>query len=296
LTRRHFIPVAAAAFAANARPALAITMDDVNWRAIPAPYTETACERILAAMPAKAALFATGSNVDNPQGRAILDRFAKAGHILGNHTWTHRGYDSVEPEWFEQDILRNETLLKPWPNYRKIFRFPMLKEGKTAARRDTLRRFLADHGYRNGSVTIDTSDWYYDQRLRERLTKEPKFDVARYREPYLERLWTHAGYYNDLSTKVLGRNIPHTILLHYNLINTLFLADAVALFKKRGWDIISAEEAFQDPVFTRQPQTAPAGESLVWALAKETGNFESILRYPGEDDTYEKAALDKLGL
>ena len=43
-------------------------------------------------------------------------------------------------------------------------------------------------------------------------------------------------------------------------------------------------------------QTAPAGESLVWALAKETGKFESILRYPGEDDVYEKAALDKLGL
>src|SRR4051794_14726239 len=68
LTRRHFIPVAAAAFAANARPALAITMDDVNWKSIPALYIETACDRILAAMPAKAALFATGSNVDNPQG------------------------------------------------------------------------------------------------------------------------------------------------------------------------------------------------------------------------------------
>jgi len=31
-------------------------------------------------------------------------------------------------------------------------------------------------------------------------------------------------------------------------------------------------------------------------LAKETGKFESRLRYPGEDDVYEKPSLDRLGL
>jgi hypothetical protein len=40
----------------------------------------------------------------------------------------------------------------------------------------------------------------------------------------------------------------------------------------------------------------PAGESLLWALAKETGKFDSLLRYPGEDDVYEKPKLDRLGL
>ena len=40
----------------------------------------------------------------------------------------------------------------------------------------------------------------------------------------------------------------------------------------------------------------PAGESLVWALAKETGRFESELRYPGEDDVYENPKMDALGL
>jgi hypothetical protein len=34
----------------------------------------------------------------------------------------------------------------------------------------------------------------------------------------------------------------------------------------------------------------------VWALAKQTGTFEHRLRYPGEDDRYEKAKLDRLGL
>jgi len=34
----------------------------------------------------------------------------------------------------------------------------------------------------------------------------------------------------------------------------------------------------------------------VWALAKESGKFEEILRYPGEDGDYEKAKMDQLGL
>jgi peptidoglycan-N-acetylglucosamine deacetylase len=31
-------------------------------------------------------------------------------------------------------------------------------------------------------------------------------------------------------------------------------------------------------------------------LAKETGKFDGLLRYPGEDDRYEKQKMDALGL
>ncbi len=275
-------------------------MDDVNWRLIPAPYADGACEKILAALRQhgglKAALFAVGQNVDNPQGRAILDAWNRDGHLLGNHTWSHKVYNSVETRWFEEDILKNEMLLKGRPNFRKFFRFPALKEGKTAEKRDALRSFLAEHGYRNGHVAIDASDWYYDQRLRARLAAEPGFDVNRYREPYLNHLWDRAGYYDGLARKVLGRSIPSTLLVHYNLLNSLFLGDALSMFQTRGWSLIAAAQAYKDPVYERQPQIAPAGESLIWALAKEAGKFDAVLRYPGEDDVYEKPILDRLGL
>jgi peptidoglycan-N-acetylglucosamine deacetylase len=65
---------------------------------------------------------------------------------------------------------------------------------------------------------------------------------------------------------------------------------------KRGRAEIGLGISFSDGVFTRQPDTVPAGQSLIWALAKETGNFEGRLRYPGEDDVYEKPVLDRLGL
>lgn len=68
------------------------------------------------------------------------------------------------------------------------------------------------------------------------------------------------------------------------------------MFIKKGWKLISAQEAYKDSIFKREPQIIPAGESIVWASAKESGKFENILRYPGEDGEYEKAEIDKLGL
>jgi peptidoglycan-N-acetylglucosamine deacetylase len=66
------------------------------------------------------------------------------------------------------------------------------------------------------------------------------------------------------------------------------------MFRNRGWGIIDAEEAFSDKVFAHMPDTVPAGESLIRAMAKETGRYR--LRYPGEDDMYEKPVLERLGL
>lgn len=84
------------------------------------------------------------------------------------------------------------------------------------------------------------------------------------------------------------------MLLHHNLTTALFLNDLIDMFKSKGWKVIDAAEAFSDPVYNSQPANVPAGESLIWALAKEKGN--KTLRYPAESDVYEKAEMDKLGL
>jgi hypothetical protein len=171
-----------------------------------------------------------------------------------------------------------------------------LKEGETAAKRDAVRSFLKQHHYRTGHVTVDASDWYVDDRLVARLTKDPGADLKPYRDFYLGHMRERALYYDGLSQKVLGRSVKHTILMHYNLLNALFLGDLLDMFKDNGWKLIDAADAFSDPVFRSEPKIVPAGESLIWALAKETGKFDQLLRYPGEDSEYEKAKMDQLGL
>ena len=298
ITRREALIACATPLLAQARPRVAITMDDVRWQLIPEAQRGEAEDRLLAHLgKTHAFLFAIGESVDNEHGAGILTRWSAAGHRIGNHTYSHPALlGKITPEQFEADILRNEDVLRGYSGFRRWFRFPALKEGQTRELRDRFRSFLAQHGYRNGSVTIDASDWYYNQRLLARIEADRGFDVKLYRQPYLDHIWDRAQFYDRLSRDVLGRSVLHTLLIHYNSLNSLFLGDLLAMFRSKGWSVIDAEEAFSDKVFARQPDTVPAGESLIWALAKETGKFEDRLRYPGEDDAYEKPVLDRLGL
>jgi hypothetical protein len=280
-------------------PQVAITLDDFIWFDAPRLTAEERNRGLLDALRThriKAAMFVTGRFVDNETGQRLLRAWNRDGHMIGNHSYSHLHYHNVTFERFSQDLLRGEGVIKQHPQFRKFFRFPFLKEGETRAKRDGMRAFLKEHGYRNGHVTIDTSDWYIDQRLRARLDKNPKAELAPYRDYYLDHLWESSVYYNDLSQKVLGRSVKHTLLLHHNVINGLFLGDVLSMFERKGWKLIDAEEAYTDPVFSSVPDILPAGESIIWALAKQTGKFDKLLRYPGEDSDYEKAKMDRLSL
>jgi hypothetical protein len=109
-------------------------------------------------------------------------------------------------------------------------------------------------------------------------------------------MWARAEYYDALARRVMRRPVKHTLLVHFNLLNGLFLNDLIEMFKSKGWRPIDAEEAFTDSVFASKPRVLPAGESIVWSLAKEKGTIAKSLRYPAEDGEFENARMNKLGL
>jgi peptidoglycan/xylan/chitin deacetylase (PgdA/CDA1 family) len=288
--------------AERSAPQVAITIDDFGWADAP---KLTAFERNLSMLAAlreqsnlKAAVFVAGKRVDNEKGQQLLRAWDEAGHIIANHSYSHLYYHSpkVSFETYAEDIVHGEARVRNFKNFTKLYRFPFLKEGESADKRDKVRDFLKQRGYRIGHVTIDASDWYVDDRLVKRLKADPQADLKPYRDFYLAHIRERAAYYEGLAQKVLGRSIKHTLLIHYNLLNALFLGDLLRMFKRQGWKLVDAAEAFRDPVYTSAPNIVPAGESLIWALAKESGKFEGQLRYPGEDGEYEKEKMDQLGL
>jgi hypothetical protein len=111
----------------------------------------------------------------------------------------------------------------------------------------------------------------------------------------LEHMWDRAQYYDQLAQKVAGP-VPHTILIHFNLLNALFLDDLIQMFKSKDWEWVDAEKALADPMFSKKPNILPAGQSIVWALAKENGTIPMSQRYPAEDGDVELARIKKAGL
>jgi peptidoglycan-N-acetylglucosamine deacetylase len=160
------------------QPRVAITMDDFLWnksvRLTPAERNRAILGALQAHGGLKAALFVAGKNADNEEGKHLLREWDRAGHLIGNHSYSHMELNSgeVTTNIFTADILKCEAVLKSFPRYQKRFRFPYLKEGETAIKRDAVRTFLRQHGYRIGHVTIDASDWAVENRLSARLTKD----------------------------------------------------------------------------------------------------------------------------
>jgi peptidoglycan/xylan/chitin deacetylase (PgdA/CDA1 family) len=282
------------------RPQLALTLDDPTLSLGSVIRWQEANSRVLKAISDKnvrAALFVCGMRVDEVDGAKLLSAWDQAGHLICNHSYSHKFYgEQTSYADFAVDFLKNEKVVAPYHNRTALFRYPFLKEGDTADKRDRFRTLLKERGYRVGHVTIDASDWYVSQRYLDQLSKKPKTAIAPYRDYLIAHLLDRAAFYRQLALDVLGRDIRHTLLMHFNPLNAFVLPEVMGAFEAAGWQWIDASLSFEDPVFRSQPQTLPAGESLVWALAKETGRFENRLRYPGEDDIYEKPKMDALGL
>lgn len=246
----------------------------------------------------KAVWFVCARNLNNEKGKQLLQKWDNAGNIIANHTYYHPNYNdsSITCSDFIKEIEACDSLINGYKNYKKIFRFPYLKAGNTMAKRDSLRSYLQKNGYNQGWVTIDASDWYVNSRLIKRLKENPNADIKAFKDFYINHIYDRALYYNNLSKELNHRQIKHNVLLHFNLTSALFLSDLIEKFKQEGWVIDNYSDAIQDPIYKELPTAMPSDQSLIWLMAKQTGQYDNKLRYPGEDDVYEKDKMDKLGL
>ena len=239
-------------------------------------------------------LFVKGHDKFDENGKYLLKSWDHEGHLIANHTMNHPNYNKVGFKEFAKELSDTDSLIRGAYNYTKLFRFPYLKEGNTQEKVELFRNFMKEQGYNNGYVTIDASDWYIDSRLNKRLRENPDADLSDFRNFYLAHIIERAEFYEKLSYELTGRHIHHTLLLHHNLTAALFIDDLIKMFRKKGWVFSSAKRAYEDPIFDIIPKYA--GESLIYALAKDSGRYESLLRYPAEDSRYEKKKMDALGL
>jgi peptidoglycan-N-acetylglucosamine deacetylase len=255
----------------------------------------------LADAKVRAGLFVTSGNGANmPEGLELLKAWGAAGHLIGNHTVTHPDLNSAKVGLaaYQQELLDCDGVIKSIPGYRKFFRFTFLREGNTPEKRDGMRTFLKQQGYFNASVTLDTSDWRLDEQLVAALQRNPNADLAPFRRVYLDHLWQRAQAYRALSQKLLERDIPQVMLMHHNLLNALFLGDALDMFRSKGWSFVDPEKAYEDSIYSLQPERPAPGQSLLLSLARSKGwnlkqpEYQRLM----DDADYEVELLGKAGL
>lgn len=256
--------------------------------------TRRLVEQLKAANVSQAAFFCNTVRFDDA-GRDRILAYAKAGHLVANHTHSHPDLREVGPAAFVPDIEKAHRLLKGFPGFTPLFRFPYLREGKTKEDRDAVRKALSELGYRNGYVTVDNYDWHMDRVVQDALARGRRVDFSKLRETYLRVLWQGIQFYDELAVKTLGRSPNHVLLLHENDLAALFVADLVAFLEARDWKVIAVDEAYRDPIALVEPDTLVLGQGRVMGIAAANGH-PGPFASPWENERVIEALFDEAGI
>jgi peptidoglycan-N-acetylglucosamine deacetylase len=205
-----------------------------------------------------------------PLDESSITNYAKAGHVLANHTDNHVKLSDVSADDYLARIDAAEKWLKGRKGYRPWFRFTYLDEGgKDKVKRDAIRAGLAVRGLRNGYVTTEAADWNMLILWANAMKEGKRVDQRKICDFYAQHHFKAAEFDDQLARKALGRSPAHVMLLHETDLAALCIGDLVAALKKGGWKIVTADKAYADPIKALMPDTPSAQGGLIEAIAWE---------------------------
>ncbi len=292
------ILVQAVAHAGEPDRRIAITIDDLPWQRIattPADQVQSRHAQLMAQLT-QAGVPATGfvnegklelDGVVQPGRLAMLRDWLDGGFELGNHTHGHLDLHEVGLDAFQADIIKGERLLRPlladYGQTPRWFRHPYLRAGRTRDERAALAAFLARHGYRIAPVTVDNGEWVWAFAYANVLDGEPDTPgraatLERLRRGYIPYMLNKVDYFEQQSQALLGYALPQIWLMHANELNAVAYADLVAGVQRRGYRVVTLEEALRDPAYERGAEGYDGrfGPSWLhrWAMAEgKRGDF-----------------------
>ena len=225
-------------------------------------------------------IFAIGQYAQNPANRARLRMYGEAGHIIANHTFSHPKLNNITTQEFIADIKKAHALLCDLPNFKPLFRFPYLAEGKNKVQRQDVIQALHDMGYREGYTTVNNHDYYINKLLLDAVKAGKVVDYEQLKHLYINILWDCIKTNQELSYQVFGRKTKHVLLLHENDLVALFIGDLIAHIRKQGWKIISIEEAYEDPLADFTVTNTYSFVGRITAVAVEKGLGKELAVFP----------------
>jgi peptidoglycan/xylan/chitin deacetylase (PgdA/CDA1 family) len=260
---------------------IAITVDDLPAHAntLPSESRLTLAKRFIRVLKKnqihEAYGFINAKNVvDTPENKHVLQEWVGAGHPIANHTYSHFNLHDVSVGKFIEDVKNNEPLLKELQQQGSIywFRYPYLREGNTPEKRTQVRSELGKMGYKIAQVTIDFEDWAWNNAYVRCAKKRDKTSIGWLKQTYLHHANLQLDQAIAASQKLFGREIPHILLLHIGIFDSLMLDTLLETYRKRGVEFVKLAEAAADPVYSINPDiTMTRGETFLSQIALARG-------------------------
>jgi len=268
---------------------IALSFDDAPKPGSPVMTGSQRTERLLGALAEhdvpRVVFFCTTKHIDpEHDGRKRLERYTEAGHLLANHSHGHRRIADLGVEGYLADVRQADQVLREMEGFVPWFRYPFLDQGRDHETRDRLIEGLEAMGYTHGYVTVDNYDWYLDKLYVDAVRDGVTVDMDALRDAYVGLLWETIQLYDSFAVETIGRSPKHVLLLHENDLAALFIGDLITHLRANGWEIISPEDAYSDPIAKERPRVL-MGQGRVAAIARARG-FEGRLSHVHEDTAW----------
>jgi len=209
---------------------------------------------------------------DGLGGAERIEAYVAAGHVIADHSFTHPHLNELSVADYMANVDKAEVWLKGREGRRPWFRYPFLDEGgDDKAKVAAVRAALKARGLHNGYATVDGSDWNIESRTADAVKAGKTIDMDALRDLYVETMVGAADFADQLARKTWDRQPAQVIVLHETDIAALFIADLAKALRKDGWTIITADEAYADPISKLAPNVPYANGTLVELAAWEKG-------------------------
>lgn len=252
-------------------PRIALTFDDLPAHGpLPTGTTRRSIARAIVAALRRHGVkrahgFVTGSfGADDPMSARVLSAWRAAGYSLGNHSFSHTNLDLVDVVAYTADIIRNEAVIAPLMTGEDWhwFRYPFLSEGSSPARHAAVRRFLADHGYKVASVTLNFNDWAYSAPYARCVAQGDAAAITVLEQAYLGAAQADFTNTRAHARQQTGRDLPYVLLLHAGAFTAHMLPRLLALYEAGQARFVSLAEAEADPFYAGDTGGAATGAAI----------------------------------
>ena len=279
---------------------IAITFDDIPRHPGGFMDPDERAIRIIAGLAdagvEQAGFFVTPGNLERPGGEggeARIRAYVAAGHVIANHSWSHSSLNRTSAEDYLADLDRAQAWLADRPGARPWFRYPYLHEGPDFETRDAVRSGLAERDLLNAYITVDSRDWFVDNLAIEAAREGRAMDMAALRDIYVGTVVSAANFQDATLRRALDRSPAHVLLLHETDLAAMYIADLVGALRADGWDIVSIDEAYADPIAASEPDTLFLGAGRAVALGHVAGGTAATLLDPAMSETVLQELFDR---
>ena len=205
--------------------------------------------------------------VADSAGVELLRHWTHAGLELGNHSYSHHDLHTTALETYLADIERGDVvtrrLMLEAGRRPRFFRHPYLHTGRSLGDRARVDSLLVARGYRVAPVTIDNGDYIFAAAYDDAMGRRDSTEARRIGDAYVAYMERVFAYYEGQTTAIVGREVPHVLLIHANLLNADRFDDLARMMRGRGYAFVSLEDALADSVY-RSADTYVAAGGISW--------------------------------